>query len=197
MKFKYFDIDNNKELDSLDFLMKESENFNPHNFYLLNKKQQSDLRSGNAATLNRARMTGGGAKPYKQKGTGRARRGTNKSPLRRGGAVIFGPQPRNYESKLNQTQIKNTILEALSKKSEQISFVKTDLVNTKKFSCFIKGDSNVLVIIDSLDSKLFMSARNIDVVNVSKINNLPLGKLLAADRILISDACLDTLKEML
>lgn len=197
MKFKYYDIDNNKELDSLDFVINESENFNAHNFYLLNKKQQSDLRAGNAATLNRARMTGGGAKPYKQKGTGRARRGTNKSPLRRGGAVIFGPQPRSYESKLNQTQIKNTILEALAKKSKQISFVKTDLVNTKKFNSFVKDDKSVLVVIDALDSKLFKSARNVDVVNVAKINNLPLGKLLAADRVLISDACLETFKEML
>lgn len=197
MKFKYYDIDSNEELESLDFVINESENFNTHNFYLLNKKQQSDLRSGNAATLNRARMTGGGAKPYKQKGTGRARRGTNKSPLRRGGAVIFGPQPRSYESKLNNTQIKSTILHAIAIKSNEISFVKTKLVSTKNLSVFLKDNTNVLVVFDSLDSSLFKSARNLDMVNVSKINNLPIRKLLSAERILISDSCYDTLKEMI
>ena len=97
---------------------------NTHVMYLALKRQLNNARAGLACAKTRAEVSGGGKKPWKQKGTGRARAGSLRSPLFRGGGVIFGPKPRSYETALPQKARKLALKSALSAKLEVLSVVK-------------------------------------------------------------------------
>jgi len=140
----------------------------PEILHLVVRSQRAAWRAGTHATLSRSMMKGGGAKPYKQKGTGRARAGTNISPLWRGGAVLFGPQPRDYSFKVNKKVRKLALKMALSARlfDKQIMVLKgieLPEAKTRQFAGVASrlGLKKALVVLPATDEKLHLAARNI------------------------------------
>ena len=143
-------------------------------------------RQGSAKQKNRSEVRGGGKKPYRQKGTGRARAGTIRSPLWRGGGVTFAARPRDFSKKLNKKMYRaaiKSIFSELVRQNRLVAIEKPVLEKpkTKEIANFLKefSLSKVLIIIDELDMNLYLSARNIpnvDVITVKEINPINLIK---------------------
>ena len=131
--------------------------------------QRNRTRQGTHATLNRAKIQATNKKPYKQKGTGRARRGSDVSPLLVGGAVIFGPQPKSYETRLNKKMKKIALISALTSKATKSTLIIVDTLatdgKTKTFATalsklgIVKGGA--LVVSSAKDEKVERSTKNI------------------------------------
>lgn len=149
------------------------------------REYRASLRAGTHATKTRAFVSGGGKKPYKQKGTGNARRGSSRSPIMRGGAVIFGPQPRTYSFKVNKKVRSLALKMALSSRvQEGLMVLKGITLPEAKTKHFVKladtlGLSKALVVMPEMDSALALSSRNLqgitlvtpDQVNVYDVLN--------------------------
>ena len=143
-------------------------------------------RQGSAKQKNRSEVRGGGKKPYRQKGTGRARAGTIRSPLWRGGGVTFAARPRDFSKKINKKMYRaaiKSIFSELVRQNRLVAIEKPILEKpkTKEIANFLKefSLSKVLIIIDELDMNLYLSARNIpnvDVITVKEINPVNLIK---------------------
>ena len=143
-------------------------------------------RQGSAKQKNRSEVRGGGKKPYRQKGTGRARAGTIRSPLWRGGGVTFAARPRDFSKKINKKMYRaaiKSIFSELVRQNRLVAIEKPVLEKpkTKEIANFLKAFSlsKVLIIIDELDMNLYLSARNIpnvDVITVKEINPVNLIK---------------------
>lgn len=138
------------------------------------RAQRAAARAGTHSTLTRSMMKGGGAKPWRQKGTGRARAGSNISPIWRGGAVTFGPQPRDYSFKINKKVWKLALKMALSARVAEQQFmvvkgISLPEVKTRHFAK-VKADlgfgKKTLVVATEQDETVFLSARNIPGVLV-------------------------------
>jgi large subunit ribosomal protein L4 len=194
-KIECFDM-NFKKIKEVSFDFEETENTD-HQLYLALKYQNSKNRAGTACVKSRGEVRGGGAKPYKQKGTGRARRGTNNSPLIRGGGVIFGPTPRAYASKVNKKVMLNAIATVFARKSSNLIFLNSkEIVGSKvasdvlskigsKYSVSLK---KVLLIVDSnSDWSLYRGFNNIKNCYTMSITSLNLQELLFSDFIIMSD----------
>ena len=143
-------------------------------------------RQGSAKQKNRSEVRGGGKKPYRQKGTGRARAGTIRSPLWRGGGVTFAARPRDFSKKINKKMYRaaiKSIFSELVRQNRLVAIEKPVLEKpkTKEIANFLKefSLSKVLIIIEELDMNLYLSARNIpnvDVITVKEINPVNLIK---------------------
>ena len=143
-------------------------------------------RQGSAKQKNRSEVRGGGKKPFRQKGTGRARAGTIRSPLWRGGGVTFASRPRDFSKKINKKMYRaaiKSIFSELVRQNRLVAIEKPVLEKpkTKEIASFLNqfSLSKVLIIIDELDINLFLSARNIpnvDVITVREINPINLLK---------------------
>ena len=177
-----------------------------HNIYLVDLFQKLSTHKGGGSTINRAKMKSGGAKPYRQKGTGNARRGTNRSPLRRGGAVIFGPQPRSFSISLNKKMVKMGLASTVQATIEKISLlVGTNSVeiSTKKIAGFLnkvlgsKKDKVVLVLDGVGDQNLEKSCRNIKNVTILRPNAFVVSKVLDSDRVFITESAFDSMKNVM
>lgn len=152
----------------------------PEILNLVVRAQRAAMRQGTHATKTRGMKSGGGRKPWRQKGTGRARAGSSRSPLWRGGAVLFGPQPRDYSFKVNKKVRKLALQMALSSRlsEEKLMVVKSiDLeeIKTKAFAAVADklGLGKTLIVAKDADEKLVMSARNmphIKVIEADKLN---------------------------
>jgi len=137
-------------------------------------------RQGSHKQKTRSEVRGGGKKPYRQKGTGRARAGTIRSPIWRGGGVTFAATPRDYSKKINKKMYRSAISSIFSELHRQERLVaieqpKFATPKTKEMNSFLKQFSldKVLIILDEMDTNLYLSARNIphvDVVTVKEIN---------------------------
>lgn len=143
--------------------------------------QLANRRAGTHSTLNRAKMKGGrGAKPWRQKGTGRARSGSRKSPLWRGGAVAFGPQPRDYSYSMPKKKIKNALKSAIRAKIEAGAVYFLDAINvenakTKEAVAILKNfsaDRKVLIVYKELDEKAALAFRNVPYCDLLDVNGL-------------------------
>ena len=140
----------------------------------------SNSRQGSSKQKNRSEVRGGGKKPYRQKGTGRARAGTIRSPIWRGGGVAFAATPRDYSKKINKKMYRAAISSIFSELHRQNRLVaieqpKFEAPKTKIMNSFLQQFdlNNVLIILDEMDTNLYLSARNIphvDVVTVKEIN---------------------------
>ena len=137
--------------------------------------QLAARRSGNAKAKGRSEVTGGGRKPYRQKGTGNARQGSITAPNHVGGGVVFGPTPRDYTFKLNRKVKKSALKSALSlrfkeEKMTVLNQLQVEKISTKDFAEFLKRFEldNVLVVIDDANANVELSARNIPYVKVLK-----------------------------
>ncbi|OPZ17170.1 MAG: 50S ribosomal protein L4 [candidate division BRC1 bacterium ADurb.BinA364] len=169
------------------------------NIYLANQ------RRGTAKTKTRGEVSGGGSKPFRQKGTGRARQGSSRSPLMPGGATAFGPIPRSYRGKVNRRVRNAAIRSALSvRASENAIFVVDSLelpeIKTRLVAELLErlglGGKNVLVIAESPNRNLVLGARNLPNVDVTPPQSLNVYDLLGHGTLLFSRASLEQVVEI-
>jgi large subunit ribosomal protein L4 len=169
-------------------------------------RQMANARQGTASTKTRAEVRGGGRKPWRQKGTGRARAGSNRSPLWRGGGVIFGPKPRDYSLKMNRKERRLALRTAIQSRIENVIVVQDfadqlprpktkDLVTALK-GWGIESESKVLLILAEREETIYLSARNIAKVRLILASNLNVFDLLAADYIVITTSALAKIQEV-
>ena len=183
---------------------------NEGNDIVLNKAIRNQLdsqRQGTHKTKTRAEVSGGGKKPWKQKGTGRARAGSLRSPLFRGGGVIFGPKPRSFETNLPQKARKLALKSALSAKLDIITIVKDfSEISESKTKAMVKilkdlnAKGKVLIIADLTaeeNKNLVLSARNIPSVKLLLPTNLNVKDLVEADTIIATEAAINYITERL
>jgi len=169
----------------------------PHLLYEVVKMQQASRRAGTASTKNRSHVRGGGKKPWRQKGTGRARAGTIRSPLWTGGGVVFGPLPRNYSYKVNKKVKMSALRSALSIKLKEDKLLILDNFNlpeikTKTFVAILKQlDIENAFIIDDNNINLEKCARNVSFVKILKPEGLNVYDILKYDKLIITQACLE------
>jgi large subunit ribosomal protein L4 len=155
--------------------------------YLANQRQ------GTQSTLTRTEVRGGGKKPWRQKGTGRARHGSSRSPIWTGGGVALGPKPRSYRYTLNKKVRRIAIKSALSLKVAQsdmlvIDGLKMDEFNTKamiKMLNALKVDRKALIVLDSVDLKIIKSASNIPGIMTTQANTLCVYDILNHDKLIV------------
>ncbi len=180
---------------------------NIHVMHLALRRQLNNARQGSACAKTRAEVSGGGKKPWKQKGTGRARAGSLRSPLFAGGGVIFGPKPRSYAFNMPQKARKLALKSALSAKASQLLIVKdfstisepkTKLMVSALKSLNVSG--KVLIIADTKadeNKNLELSARNIPSVKLLLPTNLNVKDLLEADFVVITESAVNVITERL
>jgi large subunit ribosomal protein L4 len=158
-------------------------------------------RQGTHSTKTRGKVRGGGAKPWRQKGTGRARAGSSRSPIWTGGGVVFGPQPRHYTFKVNRKERRAALRSALSVHAERgtISVVDpqpfVDAVSTKKAAALL-GDllgGSVLIILTDEHQRAALSFRNIDRVSVLPADGVGVADVIRSAAIVASQEALDEL----
>ncbi|WP_322091343.1 50S ribosomal protein L4 [Leptolyngbya sp. Cla-17] len=169
-------------------------------------RQMANARQGTASTKTRAEVRGGGRKPWRQKGTGRARAGSNRSPLWRGGGVIFGPKPRDYSVKMNRKERRLALRTAIQSRIEDIIVVQDfadkfprpktkDLVGALK-TWGIQAESKVLLILAEREETVYLSSRNVAKLRLISASNLNVFDLLAADRIVITLSAVTKIQEV-
>ena len=171
----------------------------PEILNLVVRAQRAELRAGTHSTLTRSMMKGGGAKPFRQKGTGRARAGSNISPIWRGGAVTFGPQPRDYSFKVNKKVWRLALKMALSSRvaDEQLMVVKGIVLPEAKTKHFAKVKADLgfgkktLVVATEQDEALFLSARNIPGVLVMTAEQLNVYDVLNHPQLVVLESALE------
>lgn len=180
---------------------------NLHVMHLALRRQLNNARQGSACAKTRAEVSGGGKKPWKQKGTGRARAGSLRSPLFAGGGVIFGPKPRSYAFNMPQKARQLALKSALSARSEQMVVVKdfstiaepkTKLMVSALKSLNVSGKILIVADVKADENKnLELSARNIPSVKIILPSNLNVKDLLEADFVVITEAAVNEVTERL
>ena len=167
--------------------------------------QRASLRQGTHAVKNRSAVRGGGRKPWRQKGTGRARQGSIRSPQWRGGGIVFGPTPRSYSYKLPKKVRRLAIKSVLSEKVAENNLVAVDALSfdapkTKEFKQVLTSlsiDSKVLVVLETENEVAGLAARNLSNVTVTTSNNVTVLDVVANDKILATQTALTQIEEVL
>jgi len=180
---------------------------NVHVMHLALRRQLSNARTGTACTKTRSEVRGGGKKPWKQKGTGRARAGSLRSPLFAGGGVIFGPKPRDYSFSMPAKARRLALKSALSSRAENIKVIKDfSAITTPKTKEFIKIlnsmslEGKILVIADVNNAEnqhLKLSSNNVPNVKVILPSNLNVKDILEAENIVITESAINEITERL
>lgn len=166
---------------------------------------QSSSRQGTASTKTRSEVSGGGRKPYRQKGTGNARQGSTRSPQWPGGGIVFGPKPRSFDKKQNKKERRLALLSALSSKYQEKELIVVDSLNidtpkTKEFNTVlnnIKANKKSLVVFAGENNNLELATRNnssVKSLEVSKINVLD---ILSNTNLVIDEEVVKKLEEVL
>lgn len=167
--------------------------------------QRASQRQGTHAVKNRSAVRGGGRKPWRQKGTGRARSGSTRSPIWVGGGVTFGPTPRSYSYKLPKKVRRLALLSVLSQKvlDEKLVVVEGlqfDAPKTKEFKAVLNNlnlDTKTLLILESSNDNVYLSGRNINNVKIIDDRNVNVLDLVDYDKVLITKEALSTVEEAL
>ena len=169
-------------------------------------RQLANKRQGTASTLTRSEVRGGGRKPYKQKGTGRARQGSIRTPLRPGGGIIFGPKPRSYNLDMNRKERRLALRTALISKAKTIKTVEDfgSSLDTPKTKEIVEGlsrlgvDKNkkVLVILDNPSVNIKKSIHNIANVRLMLADQLNVFDILNANEIVIGTSAINKIQEV-
>lgn len=165
--------------------------------------QLAARRSGTASTKTRTYVRGGGKKPFKQKGTGRARMGSSRSPLLRGGGVVFGPHPRSYEMKVNRKAMKAALCSALSAKAKENKlFLVEDLdlaePRTKEFLKVADalGLSEALLVVDGPSRNLALGIRNLRSFKTLPVAAINVYDILSYDQLVLTRPALAKIAEV-
>jgi large subunit ribosomal protein L4 len=167
-------------------------------------RQLAGRRLGTADTMTRGEVSGGGAKPWRQKGTGRARQGSRRSPQWKGGGVVFGPHPRGYDQKMNAKMRRAALRAVLSAKAGEdalrvVEGFDLDAVGTKAFVERLAGwdvAGKVLVVLATRDQVVERSCRNLRAVRVLLADSLNVVDLLEADTVVFTRDALDRAQEV-
>lgn len=180
------------------------QSFNETLVHQLVVRHLAGARAGTKAQKTRSDVSGGGAKPWRQKGTGRARSGTTRSPVWRTGGVAFAARPRNYEQKLNKKMFRVGIRSILSELLRQDRLVvSSDILpsspKTKELNNFVKkiDGKRILIVVENVDMNLALASRNIPYVEVIEAMNLSPVLLVAADKVIATPGALQVLQERL
>ncbi|MDW0109993.1 50S ribosomal protein L4 [Sporosarcina aquimarina] len=168
-------------------------------------QQRASLRQGNHKVKTRAEVAGGGRKPWRQKGTGRARQGSIRSPQWRGGGIVFGPTPRSYSYKLPKKVRRLALRSALSSKvrDEEIIVLEAlafDAPKTKEFTKVLKDLSiskKALFVTADLDETVALSARNIPGISVVTANGINVLDLVGHDQLIVTKDAVKKIEEVL
>ena len=180
------------------------QDFNETLVHQLVTRYLAGARAGTKAQKTRSDVSGGGIKPWRQKGTGRARSGTTRSPLWRTGGVTFAARPRSYDQKLNKKMFRVGIRSILSELLRQGRLVISSEIlvstpKTKVLSAQLDAiqSKRTLIIVDTVDKNLALASRNIPYVHVVEAANLNPVLLVAADKIIVTPGALQQLEERL
>ncbi len=168
------------------------------NAYLANQ------RHGTVMTKNRALVRGGGAKPWKQKGTGRARAGSNRSPIWRGGGTVFGPQPRSYRKKINKKTRRLALCSVLTDKlqSDRLTIMESiDLAEgrTKALEAMLRTleiAGKTLIITEDVHQPVVLASRNKQGVSAQVVGSLNVYELLNHDNLVVTKAAIQKMEDM-
>ena len=166
--------------------------------YLANQRQ------GTQSTLTRTEVSGGGKKPWRQKGTGHARQGSTRAPQWRHGGIALGPKPRSYRFTLNKQVKRLAMLSALSSKvaaNEMIvvDAIKTDEFKTKTMAAMLKAigaEKKTLIVLDSVDAKVIKSAANLEGVKTAQSNSLCVYDILNCNKFVVVKGAVEKLEEV-
>lgn len=167
--------------------------------------QRASLRQGSHKVKKRSEVRGGGRKPWRQKGTGRARQGSIRSPQWRGGGVVFGPTPRSYSYKLPKKVRRLAIKSVLSSKVNDNNIIvledlTLDTVKTKEMAAILKGlsvEKKALIVTADANEAVSLSARNIPGVTVVQANGINVLDVVNHEKLLITKAAVEKVEEVL
>ncbi len=165
--------------------------------------QLANKRQGTQSSLTRAEVRGGGAKPWRQKGTGRARQGSIRSPQWKGGGVVFAPKPRDYSKKMNKKERRIALKSALSAKVMDQKFIivdelKLDEVKTKNMVNVLENlkAQKALIVLNNDEKNVVLSARNIPTVKTATTNTINVYDLLKYDVCVVTKDAVATIEEV-
>ena len=166
--------------------------------YLANNRQ------GTQSALTRSEVSGGGRKPWKQKGTGHARQGSTRAPQWTHGGVVFAPKPRSYRFTVNKKVKRLAMKSAFSSKLKDSQLIVVDQVKTDKFSTktiaemlkAIGAEKKALIVLENNDTKVVNSARNIPGVKTAQVNTLNVYDIMNADKLVIAKGAISKIEEV-
>lgn len=166
---------------------------------------RNSLRQGTASTKTRSEVSGGGIKPWRQKGTGRARQGSTRAPHWRHGGVVFGPHPRDYDKKMNRKERRLALKSALAYKALDNELVvvdsfKLETAKTKEVVNVLnnlKVSKNVLIVVDELDENMVLATRNLSNVILLQANEINVLDIISSDYMIITEAAVKAIEEVL
>ena len=165
---------------------------------------RASLRQGTHSTKTRAEVSGGGRKPWRQKGTGHARQGSIRAVQWRGGGIAFGPTPRDYSKKMNRKERRLALKSALTTKVEDMIIVddiKLTTPKTKDMLNLLKGlnleNAKTLVIVKELDENIILASRNLQNIALIDATEINVLDLIAADKVLITKEAINKIEEVL
>ena len=176
---------------------------NEHLVHMAVLQQLANNRQGTKKAKTRSEVSGGGRKPWRQKGTGHARQGSTRAPQWTGGGVVFAPTPRDYSFKLNKKEKRIALKSVLTDKVAQNKFIvvdelKLDEIKTKKFVEVMNNlkVEKALVVLNDMDTNVIASAANVPTVKTAQTNELNVFDLLKYDTVVVSKAAVATIEEV-
>ncbi|MBQ2980513.1 MAG: 50S ribosomal protein L4 [Lachnospiraceae bacterium] len=176
---------------------------NNHLVHMAVVNQLANNRQGTQSAKTRSEVSGGGRKPWKQKGTGHARQGSTRSPQWTGGGIVFAPKPRDYSFKMNKKEKQLALKSALTSRVLENKFIVVDEIKleeakTKKFAEAMNNlkVSKALVVLNSNDANVVRSAKNIPTVKTALTNTINVYDILKYDTVVIDKAAVATIEEV-
>ena len=176
---------------------------NEHLVHMAVVQQLANNRQGTQKAKTRSEVSGGGRKPWRQKGTGHARQGSIRAPQWKGGGVVFAPVPRDYSFKLNKKEKRAALKSVLTDKVQNNNLVvvdelKLDEIKTKKFTEVMNNlkVENGLVVISEINENVILSARNVAEINTSVVNNINVYDVLNAQKLVLTKDAVAKIEEV-
>lgn len=166
---------------------------------------RNSLRQGTADTKTRSEVSGGGKKPWRQKGTRRARQGSTRAPHWYHGGVVFGPHPRDYSKKMNRKERRLALKSALAYKAMEKELIVVDnfdiqsskTKDVKSLLANLKAEKNVLIVVDELNENMILATRNLSNVILLQANEINVLDVISADKMIITEAAVKQIEEVL
>jgi len=166
---------------------------------------RNNQRQGTADTKTRSEVSGGGIKPWKQKGTGRARQGSIRAPHWPGGGIVFGPHPRSYAKKMNRKERRLALKSALSYKTIESELIVVDSFvmessktkDAKAILANLKASKNILIVVDELTDNVILATRNLNNVVLLEASEINTYDVVAADNMIITEKAVKAIEEVL
>ena len=166
---------------------------------------RNSLRQGTADTKTRSEVSGGGKKPWRQKGTGRARQGSTRAPHWYHGGIVFGPHPRDYSKKMNRKERRLALKSALAYKAIEKELIVVDNFDiqssktkyVKSLLANLKAEKNVLIVVDELNENMILATRNLSNVILLQANEINVLDVISADKMIITEAAVKQIEEVL